>query len=230
MINDASAQKRLLILMPMLPEYKAVREVVARTVVEMKLGLVWLDELLEDWQWLDWLYTSVQQCDLILANPSQHNAYVMYEIGVARTNMRPTLLMLDHEDSWLSGSLDGSSFLPYSNTMLNELSSNLRANLSILAGVTIAQDKQIRDFTKYYSDAVLLLNGICDESGQNIESVDKGAFTVRLTHSINHGTFTPELIGTPLGNTALLAALIRSSRTVSTMSTIQKWVWRTHTQ
>ena len=105
--DHASGRLRVLVLMPMLPPFTAVREAVAATIADANLDIVWLEDLLEDWQWLDWLYASVRQCDLILADPSKHNAFVMYELGVARADARPTLVMLDHDDSWLSGSLDG---------------------------------------------------------------------------------------------------------------------------
>src|SRR5258707_851583 len=101
--NHLPAPLRVLVLMPMLPGYEAVRQTVAATVVDAKLELVWLEDLLEDWEWLDWLYASVLQCDLILVDPSKHNAFVMYELGVARADARPSIVVLDREDSQLSG-------------------------------------------------------------------------------------------------------------------------------
>ena len=87
----------------MLPGHEAIRETAAKTITNAKLKLVWLEELLEDWEWLEWLYTSVKRCDIIVANPSKHNAFVMYELGVARQYKRPTIIMLDSDDSQLSG-------------------------------------------------------------------------------------------------------------------------------
>ena len=62
MINDhPAATIRVLVLMPMLPGYEAVRATVAATVADAKLELVWLEDLLEDWEWLDWLYASARR-------------------------------------------------------------------------------------------------------------------------------------------------------------------------
>jgi len=225
MISDhPPAPIRVLVFMPMLPGYEAVRETVAATVADVKFDLVRLEDLLEDWEWLDWLYTSVRQCDLVVANPSKHNAFVMYELAVARTHVRPTLVMLDREDSQLSGSLDGSPFLLYSNAELDDFSGRLRADLSVLAGVAVSQVDPAPDLGEYYRDAVRLLKYFSDATGHTPEQVEEGAFIARLSHSISHGTFTPALAGTPLGNAALLAALVRSSRMVDTMAMIRAWV------
>jgi hypothetical protein len=215
---------RVLVLMPMLPGYEAVRETVAATVADAKLELVRLEELLEDWEWLDWLYASVRQCDLVVADPSKHNAFVMYELGVARVDARPTLVMLDREDSQLSGSLDGSPFLLYSGAELDDFSDRLRADLSVLARVAVSQAGPAPNPGEYHRDAVRLLKYFSDETGRRVEKVDETAFTARLSHSISHGTFIPSLAGTSLGEAALLAALIRSSRMVDTMAAIREWV------
>ena len=51
MISDKPpAPLRVLVLMPMLPGYEAVRKTVATTVADAKLELVWLEDLLEDWE------------------------------------------------------------------------------------------------------------------------------------------------------------------------------------
>ncbi|HEX7772083.1 MAG TPA: hypothetical protein VF435_06645 [Pyrinomonadaceae bacterium] len=218
---------RVLVLMPMLPGYEAVRQTVAATIADAKLEIVLLEELLEDWEWLDWLYASVRECDIVLANPSKHNAFVMYELGVARVDARPTLIVLDREDSQLSGSLDGSPFLLYSNDELDLFSDQLRADLSGLARVS--HTRSVVNPREFYRDAVNLLKSFTDETGRSVEAVDEDAFTTRLNHSMNHGTFIPSLAGTRLGDTALLAALIRSSRMVDTMTAIREWVdLRTH--
>lgn len=215
---------KVLALMPMLAGYEAVRETVAVTVDNAKLELVWLEELLEDWEWLDWLYASIRQCDIILANPSRHNAFVMYEIGVARADAVPTLVMLDREDSQLSGSLDGAPFRPYSSAELDIFSRRLQTDLSTLARVAVTEADATSDADDHYLDAIRLLQSFNDQTGRSLQRVDEDAFQARLNHSRSHGTFLPSLAGTPLGAAALLAALVRSSRMVDTMSAIRDWV------
>ncbi len=225
MINDsASGPARVLVLIPMLPGYERVRQAVAQAIEGAGLELVWLEELLEDWQWLDWLYASVRRCDLVVANPSRHNAFVMYELGVARADAPPTLVVLDDEDSQLSGSLDGSPFLPYSSTDTDGFSDRLRADLSLLARAARGRAGAAPDPAQYYREAVTLLSRFCRATSCNLEKVDEGAFAARLRHSLNHGTFLPSLVGTRLGEAALLAAVVRSSRMVDTMTAIRGWV------
>jgi hypothetical protein len=224
MSDHPAAPIRVLALMPMLAGYEAVRETVAATVANAKLELVWLQDVLEDWEWLDWLYASIRECDLVLANPSKHNAFVMYELGVARADARPTLLMLDREDSQLSGSLDGAPFRLYSSAGLDVFSRQLQADLSVLARVAFAQAGAVPNPRQHYCDALRLLQSFSDETGRSFQGVDEDAFAARLSHSRSHGTFIPSLARTSLGEAALLAALIRSSRMVDTMSAIRDWV------
>jgi hypothetical protein len=218
------ASTRVLALMPMLRGYEAVRATVAATVAECQLHLVWLENLLEDWEWLEWLYASISQCDVVVANPSQHNAFVMYEVGVARKNGRPMIVMLDRDDSQLSGSLDGSPFLLYSNGRLDDFAVRLRADLSLLAQASICDTVASSNPGSYYREAVRLLKRFTHETGRRVKELDEGAFNKRLSHSVGHGTFFPALVGTPLGEAALLAALIRSSRMVDTMDAIRGWI------
>jgi hypothetical protein len=216
--------------MPMLPGYEAVREVVARTITDAKLELVWLEDLLEDWEWLNWLFASVSQCDFVVADPSEHNAFVMYELGVVRPAGRPTLLMLSSEDSQLSGSLDGSPFLLYSKAKLEEFSDRLRADLCMLASAVRSQAEPVLDPPKRFRTAKRLMESFTHGNGRSFEEVGEDAFNARMIHSMNHGTFIPGLEGTPLGDAALLAALTKSSRMVSTMAAIREWVYRNNTQ
>jgi len=225
MISDhPAAPIRVLALMPMLAGYEAIRETVAATVESANFELVWLQDLLEDWEWLDWLYATIRQCDLVLANPSKHNAFVMYELGVARADARPTLIMLDRGDSQLSGSLDGSPFRLYSSAEFDVFSRRLQADLSVLARVAFSQAGAGPDPGQHYRSALRLLQCFGDETGRSFEGVNEDAFTARLSHSRSHGTFIPSLADTSLGEAALLAALIRSSRMVDTMSAIRDWV------
>ena len=210
----------------MLPGYEAVRKTVAGTITNANLELVWLEDLLEDWEWLDWLYASVSQCDLVVADPSKHNAFVMYELGVARPKGRPTLIVLDREDSQLSGSLDGSPFRLYSNEALEDFADRLRSDLSVVARAVATEMVPMRNVSEYYRRAGRLMKWFIDETGRNVEEVDEDAFNARLNHSISQGTFIPALAGTPLGDAALLAALVRSSRMVDTMAAIREWIDR----
>ncbi|MCB1896377.1 MAG: hypothetical protein KDF95_14130, partial [Rhodocyclaceae bacterium] len=70
------ATAKILVLMPMLPGYEAVREAVAATIDRAGLGMLRLETLLEDWEWLDWLDQSIDRCDFVLADPSRHNPFV----------------------------------------------------------------------------------------------------------------------------------------------------------
>lgn len=215
---------QVLVLMPMLPGYEAIRETVARTISESKVTLIWLEDLLEDWEWLEWLYSSVQSCDIIVANPSKHNPFVMYELGVARQYKLPTLIMLDREDSQLTGSLDGSSFLPYSKFELDNFACRFREDLNLAIQSVTNNTNPMYDFLECYQIARNLVNRFENIIGQCFDQVNENEFVVRLRHSSCNGTFFPNLLGTSLGDIALLTAIIRSSRMVDTMTKIHEWV------
>ncbi len=217
---------QVLVFMPMLPGYEIVRKTVADAIAGAHLELVWLEDLLEDWEWLDWLYASVNNCDLVVADPSKHNAFVMYELGIAHPKRQPTLIVLDREDSQLSGSLDGSPFRPYSNDHLEDFANRLRSDLLVITRAIKSEAVPIPNASTYFRHAECLMTRFVDETGQNVDAVDEITFNRRLNHAMSQGTFKPALAGTPLGEAGLLTALIRSSRMVQTMAAMREWIDR----
>lgn len=213
----------ILVLMPMLPGYEAVRETVAATIDRVGFGMLRLETLLEDWEWLDWLDQSIDRCDFVLADPSRHNPFVMYELGVARRRRRPTLIILDREDSQLSGSLDGSAYRPYANEALDAFSARLEADLTQLATPAAAPD-HAGDLAAHHARAGELLAQLQRTSELPLEAVARGAFATRLHHAVAHGSFADDFADTPLGAAGLLAAITRSSRMLDTMDAIRTWV------
>ncbi|MCB1907995.1 MAG: hypothetical protein KDH15_11530 [Rhodocyclaceae bacterium] len=209
----------------MLPGYEGVRETVATAIAAAGLEMLRMEALLEDWEWLDWLDDAVRHCDLVLADPSRHNAFVMYELAVARPHARPTLVILDRDDTQLSGSLDGTPFRLYANDALEAFSARLYRDLLQLAAAA-GPTGEPADPGRYHASAIRLLAEFRNDTGLPVEAVDRVAFGARLGHAMQHGTFVDSLAPTPLGAAGLLAALIGSSRMVEAMAAIRDWTDR----
>jgi len=217
---------RVLVLMPMLDAFQDVRAVVAEAIVAAGQRMERLDVLLEDWEWLDWLHYAIGRCDLILADPTRHNPFVMYELGLARRRTRPTLLLLDHRDSQISGSLDGSAFRIYAPDALGDLAPSLVRDLQDLAGLADDPAARLAQDSDPYECAMRLLAAFRHDTGRDPPFVDSKAFELRLAHASQHGTYDVALAGTPAGDAGLLAALLRESRMVDTMTALREWTDR----
>lgn len=216
----------VLVLMPMLDGFQGVRAVVAEAITIAGLRMERLDILLEDWEWLDWLHGAIDRCDLVLADPTQHNAFVMYELGLARRRERPTLLLLDQRDSQISGSLDGSAFRLYARDALGELAARLVWDLQDLVSLAHDSAGQLDRESNPYERAMCLLAAFRHDTGRDPPVVDRQAFELRLAHARQHGTYGATLAGTPAGDAGLLAALLRESRMVDNMAALREWTDR----
>ena len=181
---------------------------------------------MEDWEWLDWLHDAIGRCDLVLADPTRHNPFVMYELGLARRRTRPTLLLLDHRDSQISGSLDGSTFRVYSPDALGDLAPSLVRDLHDIAGLGDDIVARLAHEHDPYERAMRLLAAFRHDTGGDPPVVDSKAFELRLAHASQNGTYGVALAGSPADDAGLLAALLRESRMIDTMTALREWTDR----
>lgn len=219
---------RTLVLMPMLQGFEGIRAVVAQAIGAAGQRMERLDVLLEDWEWLDWLHDAIGRCDLILADSTRHNPFVMYELGAARCRARPTLLLLDRTDSQISGSLDGSAFRSYGRDALDGLVQRLARDLRDLAAVPYKPAVDAASVDDAYVQACRLLASYGADTGHDLAVVGPQAFAMRLAQARMHGTLPPGLTSSPAGDAGLLAALVRDSRMVETMLPLRDWTDRRH--
>jgi hypothetical protein len=210
--------------MPMLEGFERVRAEVAERIIGSGFALLRLEELQDDWHWLNWLHRSVDSSDLIVAEVTDNNAFVLYELGIARPRRLPTVLLLRHENPLITAALDGSPYLTYQSDQLELFGQRLAQNLDELAAIRERSSWESSRAAGLFQRANELLLQMRDATGAELPAVEEDVFTLRLGHSFLHGTFVPQPIESAASKAALLSALVRTSRSTDVMARIRDWV------
>ena len=72
-----------------------------------------LEDLLPDPEWQLWVAHSLDTADVVLADVTDNNPFVMYELGVAHAQRVPTLLIVNRRNGTVPATVKGSFFLSY---------------------------------------------------------------------------------------------------------------------
>jgi hypothetical protein len=75
-------QSTCTVFMPMLAGYEDIRACVATSAAEARLTMNRLEVELPDPDWLNWVALSISSCDFVVVDLSDHNPFVMYELGL----------------------------------------------------------------------------------------------------------------------------------------------------
>jgi hypothetical protein len=102
-----------LVLMPMLAGFESIRASVAHAVEEAGLEMLRLEVEIEDSAWHAWLLDALERADVVLADLTDHNAYVMYELGCAHQRGLPVCCIVDARNGRITSSVRGCPFIPY---------------------------------------------------------------------------------------------------------------------
>lgn len=123
------------VFMPMLPGYEEIRVAVLEAIELAGATMRRLEDLLPDAEWQVWVTQSVETADIVLADVTDNNAFVMYELGVAHAHRTPTLLIVNRRNGVVPATVKGSYFLSYSDDQLPEfvprLADAIRHNLRL---------------------------------------------------------------------------------------------------
>ena len=89
-----------ILLMPPNPSYAPVRDVVIRVLRDLGYQTASADQAaISDAQWVNVTTDAIQQADLIVADVSDRDPNVMYDLGFAHALRKPTLLLLSTASS-----------------------------------------------------------------------------------------------------------------------------------
>jgi hypothetical protein len=102
-----------LVFMPMLAGFEGARARVARAVALAGFEMLRLEAEVEDSAWHTWLLDALEQAHVVLADLTEHNAYVMYELGCAHLRRLPVSYVVDARDGRITSSVRGCAFVPY---------------------------------------------------------------------------------------------------------------------
>jgi hypothetical protein len=111
--------------MPMLPGYEDIRACVATSAAEAGLTMNRLEVELPDPDWLNWVALSISSCDFVVVDLSDHNPFVMYELGLTHAAKKPTIYILNETNTQATATISGSYFLPYNIKRLDVFAQHL---------------------------------------------------------------------------------------------------------
>jgi hypothetical protein len=99
--------------MPMLLGYEGIRGAVRLAVEQAGFTMHRLEELLPDADWQLWVARAAQTADLVVADVTDNNPFVMYELATAHAHRTPTLLIVNRRNQAVPATVKGSFFLSY---------------------------------------------------------------------------------------------------------------------
>lgn len=111
------------LLMPMAPSYESVRQTVVNVLHKLDFETARFDEEIQvGARWANAITDAIQKADLVVADVSDRNPNVMYELGYAHALRKPTLLLLSTESAGeLPVDLAGYQMLTYDPKQLGGL-------------------------------------------------------------------------------------------------------------
>ena len=219
-----------LVIMPMLEGYEDIRAVVSRALSSAEITMRRLEELLPDHDWQYWLVESVGQVDFVLADVTDHNPFVMYELGLVHQRKLPTVLIVNGRNDRVSATVLGSPFLSYDTQRLNRFEGELTRALQAAGEEAMAHlethhpSPSEEIISQWYAQVSDLLETFIAETEIAVEPVRLEEFTTRLRVATRRGARPPSKGGTARLATYLMPRLIRDADKVEVMKKLSSWL------
>lgn len=195
-----SSSSLCFVLMPFISEFDWIYRELIKPVVE-KFGLIVLraDEISAPGVITEQIRTSIQQARLCIADVSGQNANVFYEVGLAQTLGKPTLL-LTKDINDIPFDLKSNRFIVYDPNSLDEAKRNLESSIqNVLGEDRLDEARRLIDNGMYRAGVamlgVLLEHGFQQLSLKNIiELKGRNARGLGVTYKIltDAGIIQPE--------------------------------------
>lgn len=210
------------VFMPMLPGYEAIRAVVLEA-IDLAGATMWrLEDLMPDAEWQLWVTQSVETADIVLADVTDNNAFVMYELGVAHSHRTPTLLIVNRRNGVVPATVKGSFFLSYSDDQLPEFISRLANAIRHNLRLSWNSDTKI-PIIELYAKTLDLLASRSSFISADLEPVTADIFSIFIEVARRRGEI-PMLDGN-LRDVAgiLLARMVNGSDNCQVMDLIEQF-------
>ena len=212
--------------MPMLAGYERIRDTVKGAIDRSGLAMRRLEVALTDAEWQWWLIANLPAAALAVVDVTDHNPFVMYELGLAHNRLLPALLIVDDRNERVPATVLGSPFLSYDgrapHTALDELSSWV---VETAAACHEQPDQTVRiDDGSRYDIAVNLLEDFRRGAPLSVEAVSRDEFATRMRVAEGRGeVVAPAAAGERLA-LQLLPRIIRHSDDVRAMRAVRQWI------
>ena len=227
--NDATRRKRpvCLVLMPMYAGFERIRALVARTLARAELEMCRLEQEVRDVDWHVWLLNSLERASIVLADMTDHNPYVMYELGAAHQRGIPAVLIMSAAEDQLPATVRGSLGVLYGHDEVRferNLAACLQASLARTAPSTRAEaELSLPNQTIWYQRALEIADRFGAETGDDIPRVSADEFRSRLSVSTRRGTPLPDDANPQVLAGVLLALVLSDSHRSRVIDSI--WAW-----
>lgn len=215
-MGAVAGQKRCLVFMPMLAGFESVRAGVARGVRTNGTIMLRLEEALADADWQHWLVRTVPQASIVLGDVTDHNPFVMYELGIAHARRIPTLLIVDSRNERVSSTVLGTPFIPYDTNDLEMFEKELAVAIQDL----ISDPTTTPDVPDSYGYALTLADAFATTTGLPVDTVSLDEFATRLDVAADRGDLCP---AGPRKNLYVLSRAIRNADDVALMRSLLNW-------
>ncbi len=97
--TDEKYQCDVFVIMPFKPELKPVYDNIIKPVIEnMGYTIKRADELYTDKESMHKIWSMFHACQLVIADCTEHNPNVFYELGIAHTIGKPTVMITQNQD------------------------------------------------------------------------------------------------------------------------------------
>ncbi len=213
------SKNNCLVFMPMYAGFETIRACVASAVESAGLQMHRLESEVSDTNWHVWLLDSIANANLVLADVTDHNPFVMYELGLAHQSRIPSIAIIRNEENKIPATLNGSPYLTYGedcNELLPRLSSSLKdAN---------NQKHRGSEARVSYEDALRVAVSFERAFGGAIEFVDSDEYNARVSVSVRRGCHPHgKVCDSRAGVRFLVATVVRESGDVGVMAAINDW-------
>jgi hypothetical protein len=218
--------------MPMLAGYEAIRETVKRSVKASGANMRRLEEVLSDSEWQLWIADAVEASELVLADVTDNNPHVMYELGLAHSYRLSVTLIVNGRNDRIPAAVAGSCYLAYDDrglpTFEASLTNAVRSAIERLprhrpchAAATAPHHDP---YDHYYREALRWLGQLDDVTVAGVVQASKQEFITRIKVAERRGErLLPD--DDPITVASyLLSRLIGNSDVVRIMDSITRWV------
>jgi hypothetical protein len=226
-----------LVLMPMYAGFEDVRAQVANAITLAGFEMCRLEVEIADSAWHLWLLDAVDRADVVLVDLTDHNPFVMYELGYAHRRQLPTTLIVNARTERVPATVRGAVCIPYGEgcedferALIDELQHTWRAvgdrrTRGPAATVAGCPDETsiVTGNGDLYMAATALAVELSDATGRTLIAVDEREFQTRLMVTRRRGAVDPRSLPGHAAARTLLSLVLEHSDRVDVMHAIAAW-------
>jgi hypothetical protein len=215
-----------LVLMPMYAGFEDIRARVARGLAAADVVMRRLEIEVTDSTWHAWLLDAAEAASLVLADLTDHNPFVMYELGYAHRCRLPAVYLIAESERRLPATVRGSVATPYragDGAVEGDLAAHVRG---ALAAGPAPGPRTPAAIDLLGTAATRAADALEAWAGRRFARVDDGGFDARLRVADRRGAPDPARLPARLRDRYLVTLLLADSDDVLVAAAIHAWCAR----